>query len=377
MVVCEVVRLRNASPCTFEIQAEDIFHSSPTIGGLPVKEEYFEVPPGFDAEADGLVVPWFLTSIDGLVIREAESGCILRCSVGPKVDNSNNSDWLQLHCLDWDPVNEESWLELGQRHFVGAIGHSVQLQLTFRQPRLLCPGMLPGASLGHGAKDVPTDQMQQTQSVQGPIEASTLATWLSFASEVESAPACTVFLNVYDLAPVTSVVNSFLCNTMVKTFGAFHATIEIYGQEWGFYRQADPEQCGVCRSLQPRQHPIHVYRQSVNLGQTRLTEAQTYRLVRSEVAKLWPSKRYDLIHCNCIHFCEDLAQRLGAKPVPGWVRGLHETGAAAASLVRGASAMGRLLLGRQQGGSDPLQGQLADETQDFLRAHPEATASGA
>ena len=23
-------------------QAEDIFHSSPTIGGLPVKEEYFE-----------------------------------------------------------------------------------------------------------------------------------------------------------------------------------------------------------------------------------------------------------------------------------------------------------------------------------------------
>eukprot|EP00439_Symbiodinium_sp_Y106_P013330 s5932_g1.t3 len=77
-----------------------------------------------------------------------------------------------------------------------------------------------------------------------------------------------------------------------------------------------------------------------------LREAQTYRLVRSEVAKLWPSKRYDLIHCNCIHFCEDLAQRLGAKPVPGWVRGLHETGAAAASLVRGASAMGRLLLGR-------------------------------
>ena len=72
----------------------------------------------------------------------------------------------------------------------------VQLQLTFRQPRLLCPGMPPGirlrcvsfghvvgssshkpesyagTSLGHGAKDVPTDQRQQTQSVQakGPME---------------------------------------------------------------------------------------------------------------------------------------------------------------------------------------------------------------
>ncbi|CAE7521130.1 unnamed protein product [Symbiodinium pilosum] len=356
MVVCEVVRLRNTTPCTFHIQAEDIFHSSPKIDGHPIEEDHLEVPPGFDAEADGLVVPWFLTSIDGLIIREAGSGCVVRCSVGPKVDSASNSDWLQLHCLDWDPVSEENWFELGQRHFIGAIGQSVQLQLTFRQPRLFCPRPIPGSN--RLAKE-------PEQRLQVPTEASALATWLSFASEVESAPACTVFLNVYDLAPATSVLNSVLCNTMVKTFGAFHATIEIYGQEWGFYRQVDPEVCGVCRSRQPRQHPIHVYRQSVNLGQTRLTEAQTYRLVRSEVAKLWPSKRYDLIHCNCIHFCDDLAKRLGAKPVPAWVRGLHETGAAAASLVRAASEMGRMLgFGREppQGGL-AAQGQLADETQ--------------
>ncbi|CAE7604164.1 unnamed protein product [Symbiodinium natans] len=42
MVVCEVVRLRNTTSCTFEIQAEDIFHSSPTIGGIAAGGDYFE-----------------------------------------------------------------------------------------------------------------------------------------------------------------------------------------------------------------------------------------------------------------------------------------------------------------------------------------------
>ncbi|CAJ1365948.1 unnamed protein product, partial [Effrenium voratum] len=68
-------------------------------------------------------------------------------------------------------------------------------------------------------------------------------------------------------------------------------------------------------------------------------ETQTMRLMRTQVAKEWPGRRYDLIHCNCIHFCEELAQRLGVQPVPSWVRGLHETGAAAASVFRSFSKL--------------------------------------
>jgi len=114
----------------------------------------------------------------------------------------------------------------------------------------------------------------------------------------------------------------------MKSFGAFHATCEVYGEEWGFYRQPNPDDCGVCRSRHPRRHPVHVYKQSINLGETALRDWEVWNLIRWDVIPQWPSRRYDLIHSNCIHFADELSRLLGAKEVPHWVKGLHETGAA-------------------------------------------------
>lgn len=322
MVVCQVVHVRNLSQRNFRIVTDDPFYSSPTLNGGATDEDSFEIPPHLDAAAEGLVVPWSSTTFHGLIILEVDSGQLMRCSVGPKESDAGR-DWLRLHDSDWAPIAEDDWLELGPRHWFGAIGNSVQLQLTFQEPTW-------ASSEGHSLEELSS--------------ADALAACVSFMSEVDSASPSTVFLNVYDLAPVTSAVNSLLCNTVVKTFGAFHAAIEVYGAEWGFYRQQDPELCGVCRSRQPRHHPVHVYRQSVNLGQTQLTEAQTIHMMKTEIARAWPGGRYDLIHCNCIHFCEELAKRLGAQPVPSWVRGLHETGAAAASVFRTFSQLNVLNL---------------------------------
>eukprot|EP00421_Protoceratium_reticulatum_P033896 CAMPEP_0168473982 /NCGR_PEP_ID=MMETSP0228-20121227/60604_1 /TAXON_ID=133427 /ORGANISM="Protoceratium reticulatum, Strain CCCM 535 (=CCMP 1889)" /LENGTH=125 /DNA_ID=CAMNT_0008489991 /DNA_START=35 /DNA_END=409 /DNA_ORIENTATION=+ len=88
---------------------------------------------------------------------------------------------------------------------------------------------------------------------------------------------------------------------MVKTFGAFHAAVEVYGEEWGFY---------------------------------------IWNLIRWDVLREWPSRRYHIIHSNCIHFCDELLKLLGAKPVPAWVRGLHETGAALMRLPWPLSLLG-------------------------------------
>eukprot|EP00435_Cladocopium_sp_Y103_P014314 s1121_g3.t1 len=249
MVVCQVVHVRNRSQRNFRIVTDDPFYSSPTLDGGATDEDSFEIPPHLDAEAEGLVVPWSSTTFHGLIILEVDSGQLIRCTVGPKETDAGR-DWLRLHDSDWAPIAEDEWLELGPRHWFGAIGKSVQLQLTFQEPLISGPGHSP----------------EELSS------ADALAACVSFMSEVDSASPSTVFLNVYDLAPVTSAVNSLLCNTVVKTFGAFHAAIEVYGAEWGFYRQQDPDLCGVCRSRQPRHHPVHVYRQSVNLGQTQLTE---------------------------------------------------------------------------------------------------------
>ncbi|CAD2097917.1 PPPDE peptidase, putative [Plasmodium vinckei brucechwatti] len=70
-----------------------------------------------------------------------------------------------------------------------------------------------------------------------------------------------VYLNIYDLDPVSKVVNS-----VVKSIGtgAFHAGVEVYGFEYSF-GYIPGGQTGVMKT-QPRYHPYHVYRESIPMG---------------------------------------------------------------------------------------------------------------
>lgn len=317
MVVGLVARVRNASSRTFYIvQAGDPFYT-PKIGGELTGDDPFEVPPGFDEQAEGLVVPWAATSRCGLVIGEASSPDTVRCVVGPTDLDGGTNDWLRLHESAWEPLAQGRWLALGPRHLLGTIGGVVELTLTFRDSRSCFNG-----------KNSISDQLSQGGTSEKSMPAQLIAECSHFEQEAACAPANTVFLNVFDLIPGASIPNAVLCNTMVKTFGAFHAAVEVYGEEWSFYRQQNPDECGICRSRKPREHPVHVYRQSVNLGTTPLKDWEVFNIIRRDVLPLWPSSRYDLIHCNCIHFCDEFLQRLGANPAPSWVKGLHETGAA-------------------------------------------------
>mmetsp|Transcript_87018 Transcript_87018/g.259572 ORF Transcript_87018/g.259572 Transcript_87018/m.259572 type:complete len:401 (-) Transcript_87018:121-1323(-) len=297
MVVAQVVKIRNNTLRTFRLQAGDPFYT-PRIDGKPCADEFITVLPGFDQAADGLVVPWeSLTSV-GLQITEESSEQIVRCIIGPVEPDSDNKDWLQFRSSLWEPLAQDKWMPLGNRHMLGTIGGAIEIQLTFRDAR------------SHGTED--------------PAE---LIEVLHFEHAVRCAPRNTVFLNVFDLASALSIPNAVLCNTVFNTFGAFHAAVEVYNEEWSFYRTPNPTSCGVCRSLRPRHHPVHVYRQSVNLGSTSLRDWEVRYLIRGKLAAKWPGGGYDLLHRNCIHFCEELLLSLGVKPVPSWVRGLHETGA--------------------------------------------------
>lgn len=316
MVVGMIVRVRNRSSRSFYlVRAGDPFYS-PKIGGMPCDDEPFEVPPGFDESAEGLVVPWAATSRSGLLIGEEASPNVIRCVVGPSAADNYGKDWLRTHDDAWKPVAEKCWLPLGQRHLLGAVGGIVDIQLTFRDQRpadcdhdgIMYP---PGSSEGDSASEL-----------------DKLAECAVFEFESSAAPPSTVFLNVFDLASMASIPNQLLNNTIFNSLGAFHAALEVYGDEWGFYKQPNPDDCGICRSRQPRRHPVHVFRQSINLGMTKLKDHEVWNLIRREVLPRWPSDRYDLIHCNCIHFCDELSLLLGTQPLPSWVKGLHETGAA-------------------------------------------------
>mmetsp|Transcript_112658 Transcript_112658/g.349661 ORF Transcript_112658/g.349661 Transcript_112658/m.349661 type:complete len:406 (-) Transcript_112658:117-1334(-) len=298
MVVAQVVRVRNNTLRTFHLQAGDPFYT-PRIDDQPCVEGYIKVPPGFDQAADGLVVPWEATTYCGLEITEDDSEQLLRCVVGPKEEpEGDGRDWLQFRSAAWEPLARDRWSNLGRRHLLGAVGGAVEIQLTFRDAR--------------------------GQSTDSPAE---LVEVTHFEYATRCAAQNTVFLNVFDLASALSIPNAMLCNTVFNTIGAFHAAVEVYGEEWSFYRTPNPTSCGVCKSLRPRHHPVHVYRQSVNLGVTSLKDWEVRYLIRGKLAAKWPGGQYDLLNRNCIHFCEELLLSLGVKPVPAWVRGLHETGA--------------------------------------------------
>jgi len=290
---------------SFHIRAGDPFFT-PKIDGRPCVDGIIEVPPGFDQEAEGLYIPWQALTSCGLEISEETDDVVwkVRCVLGP-VDPPPSVlkseveavDWLQFRGELWEPLAQGRWIQLGHRHIMGLIGGAVDMQLTFRDARW-----------------------------QAADEPASLVELLHFEHAVRCAPQNTVFLNVFDLASALSIPNAVLCNTLCTSLGAFHAAVEVYNEEWSFYRTPNPNSCGVCKSLRPRQHPVHVYRQSLNLGKTTLKDWEVRYLIRGQLASKWPGGRYDLLNRNCIHFCDELLLSLGVRPVPTWVKNLHEAG---------------------------------------------------
>lgn len=331
MVVCQVVRIRNETRHTYHVQnAGELFYN-PQVGGQAASgSSSIAIPPAFDQACKDFVVPWRATTWSGMVFWQEDCPDVqVRVAVGPCQIDNEATDWLRLHDACWEPVALDYWLPLGGRHLLGAIGSTVNVVLTFRDKEN-SPSLR--TTDARGFENVACDKAQR------------LGQCIIFERESACSAANTVFLNVYDLASVASIPNSILCNSIMKTFGAYHVAIEVYGEEWGFFRQDDPDECGICRSRVPRRHPVHVYRQSVNLGCTPFVDFEIWNLLRRELIPAWSGGRYDLIHCNCIHFADEFAKLLKVEPVPPWVKGLHEAGATAASWLPWAGARAASLI---------------------------------
>ncbi|EER17678.1 conserved hypothetical protein [Perkinsus marinus ATCC 50983] len=127
-----------------------------------------------------------------------------------------------------------------------------------------------------------------------------------------------VVLNVYDLDQGIVRLNTILA--MVGVGGAFHVGVSVFGKEYYYSGIGPPngpddlDPSGVYWH-EPTHHDVHVYRQSVYLGSTALTERRVYELVR-RLGEFWTIGRYDLLRRNCCQFAEALAQGLGVGPIP-------------------------------------------------------------
>lgn len=309
MVICKLVRIRNVSSRTFFFRHSGDLVYTPRINGSLYRGENLLIPPAFDARVENLIIPWaaFNSFFAGLVFGEVGLAEEVRCvvGVGSRECRLQDIEFIRLHRPNWEPILQSEWMPLGYSRIRDTMAE-VDVELVFRD-----------------ASQAPDDTCESVR----------IARSMRFEHHLSGASPNTILLNVFDIAEAAVPINAMFCNSWVKSLGAFHTAVEVYGKEFSFYSsRTDLDSCGIRRSNIPRRHPMHVYRQSIVMGITNLSEKQVLELIL-HMAGDWPCRRYDIVQHNCMHFCDELLRKLGAGPVPEWITGLHTTGAKAAELL--------------------------------------------
>eukprot|EP00746_Dinoflagellata_sp_MGD_P012098 gnl/MRDRNA2_/MRDRNA2_125624_c0_seq1.p1 gnl/MRDRNA2_/MRDRNA2_125624_c0~~gnl/MRDRNA2_/MRDRNA2_125624_c0_seq1.p1 ORF type:complete len:390 (+),score=96.58 gnl/MRDRNA2_/MRDRNA2_125624_c0_seq1:84-1253(+) len=160
-----------------------------------------------------------------------------------------------------------------------------------------------------------------------------------------------VRLNVYDLFESVSSINSVLDESFGT--GAFHVGVEVYGVEYmysgvteetaadkawkmlGYEVEIKEEDrapvSGVLWHL-PRQHEVHVYKETIVMGKTQYSMFGVDRIVQ-ELELEYTREAYSLIRNNCVHFANGMCMRLGVGEIPPRLHG------ASSSISNGLDSM--------------------------------------
>jgi hypothetical protein len=104
--------------------------------------------------------------------------------------------------------------------------------------------------------------------------------------------------------------------------GVFHGGIAVDNKEYAF---------GFCErgtgvyATRPKSNPLYTFRESLELGSTRLAPEEVAAIVR-RLKEEWQGSSYDLLRRNCCHFCNELARELGVEQPPAWLNRLANAG---------------------------------------------------
>lgn len=145
-----------------------------------------------------------------------------------------------------------------------------------------------------------------------------------------------VLLNIYDLSKEFLLSND-ISQEVLELGGAFHAGVEVYGQEWSF----SPD--GVNFSC-PKTHDVHVYRQSIVIGYTQLEPEEVEVICEDEMSWEWHGSTYDMLSRNCCTFSRALCKRLTGNSIPDWVDRLPRLLSAVTKPVRSVPDVGSLFV---------------------------------
>merc|ERR1719215_2320974 len=98
--------------------------------------------------------------------------------------------------------------------------------------------------------------------------------------------------------------------------GALHVGVEVFGREWSFGGGEGPGSGVICEV--PKSNNKHVFRESVDLGSTVLTDGEV-ALIIGEFVEAWQPKDYHWLHKNCLAFANAFCLRLGVGTIPSWI----------------------------------------------------------
>eukprot|EP00930_Biecheleria_cincta_P029197 TRINITY_DN20327_c0_g1_i1.p1 TRINITY_DN20327_c0_g1~~TRINITY_DN20327_c0_g1_i1.p1 ORF type:complete len:265 (-),score=31.29 TRINITY_DN20327_c0_g1_i1:453-1247(-) len=118
----------------------------------------------------------------------------------------------------------------------------------------------------------------------------------------------------------------------LKFGGVFHAGVEVNGLEWCFGFEDSDSRSGIC-CMEPKTHPQHHYRQTVEMGRAQL-KPEDIADILADLVEEYPGSDYDLLRRNCCHFASDFTKRLGVGSIPGWINRAAKVGAGARYLVK-------------------------------------------
>jgi len=132
-----------------------------------------------------------------------------------------------------------------------------------------------------------------------------------------------VLVRVYHL---NKTIVTRALNRNLKSYGAFHTGVEVYGREWSFGMTFDDWSTGITWNP-PGENPDHTFCETLSMGYTTMSPTQVWQLIE-EMKTGWRGCTYHLLSRNCHHFSDTFCQRLGVNRIPTWLNELAGTGAA-------------------------------------------------
>jgi len=157
-------------------------------------------------------------------------------------------------------------------------------------------------------------------------------------SVLDEDPGLPVYVHIYDVSQEEGIqkLNRILAHkkSPLKFGGVFHAGVEVNGLEFAYGYSACESRPGVC-CVEPRSHPQHHFRQTVQLRNTKVPAEEIANII-SELIEDYPGHDYNLLRRNCCHFADDFCIRLGVGGIPGWVHRLARLGAGIETMLQNA-----------------------------------------